>query len=110
MDDYHVLADSVAADIAAGRLRPGDRLPTQRRYARDRGVAVSTASRVYGELVRRGLAVGEVGRGTFVRAGRGEIARVAADPVLDRIDLEMNFPGPARTKAKARTGLETMKA
>jgi DNA-binding GntR family transcriptional regulator len=46
VDDFRVLADVVAADISAGRLRPGERLPTQRRYARDRGVAVSTASRV----------------------------------------------------------------
>src|SRR4051812_13124622 len=92
MDDFRALADALAADIAAGRLRPGDRLPTQRRFARDRGVAVSTASRVYGELVRRGLAVGEVGRGTYVRAGRGEPAVMRLEPVTDRVDLEMNFP------------------
>lgn len=90
VDDFRALADAVAADIAAGRLRPGDRLPTQRRFARDRGVAVSTASRVYAELVRRGLAVGEVGRGTFVRAGRD--APAPLEPVFDRVDLELNFP------------------
>ncbi len=91
-EDFRALADGLAADIAAGRLRPGERLPTQRRFARDRGVAVSTASRVYGELVRRGLAVGEVGRGTFVRTGRGEAAPVAVEPAVDRTDLESNFP------------------
>ncbi|MGH3460567.1 MAG: GntR family transcriptional regulator, partial [Kribbellaceae bacterium] len=68
MEDYRLIADRLAADVAAGRLRPGDRLPPQRRFARENGIASSTASRVYGELVRRGLAVGEVGRGTFVRA------------------------------------------
>jgi DNA-binding transcriptional MocR family regulator len=92
MDDFRRLADALAADITAGRLRPGARLPTQRRFARDRGVAVSTASRVYGELVRRGLAVGEVGRGTFVRAGRGEAAPVPSEPVTSGVDLELNFP------------------
>jgi DNA-binding transcriptional MocR family regulator len=92
MDDFRALADAVAADVAAGRLRSGDRLPTQRRFARDHGVAVSTASRVYGELVRRGLAVGEVGRGTFVRAGRGDPAPIPGEPAGDRVDLEMNFP------------------
>jgi DNA-binding transcriptional MocR family regulator len=108
VDDYRALADALAADIDAGRLRPGDRLPTQRRFARDRGLAVSTASRVYGELVRRGLAVGEVGRGTFVRAGRGEPEPVSFEPVLDRIDLEMNFPllpGQAELQAGALAGL-----
>ncbi|WP_218577245.1 GntR family transcriptional regulator [Phytohabitans rumicis] len=67
-EDYRLIADALADDVTAGRLRPGDRLPPQREFARARGIASSTAARVYGELVRRGLAVGEVGRGTFVRA------------------------------------------
>jgi DNA-binding transcriptional MocR family regulator len=92
VDDFRDLADVLAADIRTGRLRPGDRLPTQRRFARDRGVAVSTASRVYRELVRRGLAVGEVGRGTFVRAGRPDPGPALAEPATARVDLELNFP------------------
>lgn len=77
MDDYRAIADDLAAAITAGRLRPGDRLPPLRRFARDRQIASSTAARVYGELSRRGLTVGEVGRGTFVRS-----AAPAADPAL----------------------------
>ncbi|WP_232668668.1 aminotransferase-like domain-containing protein [Pseudonocardia sp. TRM90224] len=92
MDDFRLIADDLAAEIAAGRLRPGDRLPTQRRFARDRGIAVSTASRVYGELVRRGLAAGEVGRGTFVRSGRPGADPALAEPQAARVDLELNFP------------------
>jgi DNA-binding transcriptional MocR family regulator len=89
--DYAKLADALAADIAAGRLNPGDRLPTQRAFAYERGIAVSTASRVYGELLRRGLVVGEVGRGTFV-AGRRETVPAMPEPNDGRIDLEFNFP------------------
>ncbi|AOS63315.1 aminotransferase-like domain-containing protein [Actinoalloteichus hymeniacidonis] len=92
MDDYRALADALAADIAAGRLRPGDRLPPQRRFARAHRVAASTASRVYGELIRRGLAVGEVGRGTFVRTGTLRAETTLAEPASGRIDLEFNFP------------------
>ncbi|MFG3634418.1 PLP-dependent aminotransferase family protein [Streptomyces huasconensis] len=66
--DFREVADEVAREIEAGRLRGGERLPTQRAFARRRGIAGSTAIRVYGELARRGLVVGEVGRGTFVRA------------------------------------------
>lgn len=77
MDDYRAIADDLAAAITAGRLRPGDRLPPLRRFARDRRIASSTAARVYGELSRRGLTVGEVGRGTFVRS-----AAPAAEPAL----------------------------
>ncbi|MDN5859408.1 MAG: PLP-dependent aminotransferase family protein [Pseudonocardia sp.] len=108
MDDFRALADGVAADIAAGRMPPGHRLPTQRRYARDRGIAVSTASRVYGELARRGLVVGEVGRGTFVRAGDSDVRRGAAEPGRTRVDMELNFPvlpGQAALLARSLDGL-----
>uniref|UniRef100_UPI001C5F33E0 aminotransferase-like domain-containing protein n=1 Tax=Pseudonocardia nigra TaxID=1921578 RepID=UPI001C5F33E0 len=109
MDDFRAIADRVAADIAAGRLRPGERLPTQRRFARDRGVAVSTASRVYGELGRRGLVTGEVGRGTFVRAAPPDPGPALAEPGrAAAVNLELNFPmlnGQAELLAPALTGL-----
>ncbi|GAA0895346.1 PLP-dependent aminotransferase family protein [Pseudonocardia zijingensis] len=108
VDDYRALADAVAADIAVGRLRAGDRLPTQRRFARDRGIAVSTASRTYAELARRGLVAGEVGRGTFVRAASPPPSPVLAEPRPGVVDLEMNFPildGQAELLAVALAGL-----
>ncbi|MDL4812914.1 aminotransferase-like domain-containing protein [Actinomadura opuntiae] len=92
MDDYRRVADAVAADIAAGRLRPGDRLPPQRAFARRRGIAASTAARVYRELGRRGLVVGEVGRGTFVLAADRRPAPALAEPADARVDLELNYP------------------
>lgn len=92
VDDYRVIADELAADIAAGRLRPGERLPTQRRFARTRGVANSTAARVYRELTRRNLVVGEVGRGTFVRAGQPATEPALAEPLGAPVDLDLNFP------------------
>ncbi|MBG6089387.1 PLP-dependent aminotransferase family protein [Actinomadura viridis] len=92
MDDYRRLADGVAADIAAGRLRPGDRLPPLRAFARRHGIAGSTAARVYGELNRRGLAVGEVGRGTFVRASAPAAGPALTEPAGAGVDLELNYP------------------
>ncbi|MFI0150030.1 PLP-dependent aminotransferase family protein [Streptomyces lydicus] len=92
MDDYRAIAEGVAADIAAGRLRPGDRLPPLRRFARDRRIASSTAARVYRELGRRGLTVGEVGRGTFVRAAAPTAEPALAEPGEAAVDLEINFP------------------
>ncbi|MCE7000479.1 PLP-dependent aminotransferase family protein [Saccharothrix sp. S26] len=91
MADYRLIADAIAADVAAGRLKPGDRLPPQRAFARRHGIAGSTAARVYGELVRRGIAVGEVGRGTFVRAARPPDESAPAEPGGARVDLELNF-------------------
>jgi DNA-binding transcriptional MocR family regulator len=86
MPHYRAVADAVAADITAGKMKPGMRLPPQRTFAYERGIAVSTASRVYTELIRRGLVIGEVGRGTFVRAPetlRASISGEAADASID---------------------------
>ncbi|WP_328830479.1 PLP-dependent aminotransferase family protein [Streptomyces sp. NBC_00252] len=95
MDDYRRIADRITADIASGRLRPGQQLPPQRVFARRRGIAGSTAGRVYAELVRRGLVVGEVGRGTFVRAAAsaGPYGRALVEPsTAAPVNLELNYP------------------
>jgi len=90
--DYLRLADAVATEIAGGTLRPGDRLPPQRSFAYERKIAVSTASRVYAELLRRGLVIGEVGRGTFVSGDTRRGAAAPGEPRGIRIDLEFNYP------------------
>ena len=82
--EYLKLADTVAVEIASGVLKPGDRLPPQRSFAYERKIAVSTASRVYAELLRRGLVVGEVGRGTFIS---GDARRGAAAPGEAKVAL-----------------------
>ncbi|MEV5938430.1 PLP-dependent aminotransferase family protein [Streptomyces sp. NPDC051994] len=91
--DYRGIADEVEAEIASGTLKPGERLPTQRAFARRRRIAVFTAIRVYGELGRRGLVVGEVGRGTFVRAAPPHPGSVLAeDSGRTPVNLELNYP------------------
>jgi DNA-binding transcriptional MocR family regulator len=92
VQDYLRLADQVAGDIAAGTLRPGDRLAPQRQFARQHAVATSTAARVYAELIRRDLAVGEVGRGTFVRAGRPPAPGDGGAAGAQLVNLAFNFP------------------
>src|SRR5438045_9799754 len=90
--EYVKLADAVAAEIASGALKPGDRLPPQRSFAYERKIAVSTASRVYTELLRRGLVVGEVGRGTFVSGETRRGIAMPAEPRAARIRLAGNYP------------------
>lgn len=91
---YKTLVDAFAADIRAGRLPAGARLPTHRRLASDEGIAVVTATRVYAELEAMGLVSREQGRGTFVRdlalpAGNG----IDQDTVAaDAINLNFNLP------------------
>ncbi|NJC66887.1 PLP-dependent aminotransferase family protein [Planosporangium flavigriseum] len=83
---YQALADAIAADIAHGRLGPGDRLPTHRALARTLGVTVGTVARGYAEAERRGLVGGEVGRGTFIRSGFG-VSPTAGDELVDLASL-----------------------
>ncbi|GGT11818.1 PLP-dependent aminotransferase family protein [Nonomuraea spiralis] len=108
MDDFRRIADRLTAEIAAGRLRPGDRLPPQRQFARRHGIAASTAARAYGELIRRGLAVGEVGRGTFVRAAAPPSEPALSEPARARVDLELNFSMPPEQPALLAASLGGM--
>jgi DNA-binding transcriptional MocR family regulator len=80
---YLALADAIEADIAAGRLRPDDRLPTHRELAKRLYVTVGTVTRAYAECIRRGLLSGEVGRGTFVRTEQAPFVPETGAGVLD---------------------------
>src|SRR5262245_14064576 len=107
--EYLKLADTIAAEIDDGSLGPGDRLPPQREFAYERKIAVSTASRVYAELLRRGLVVGEVGRGTFISGDARRGVAAPGEPRGIRIDLEFNYPMPPDQTAliaKSLNGLE----
>jgi DNA-binding transcriptional MocR family regulator len=91
---YLEIARSLEDDVRAGRLRPGDRLPTHRALAAALGVNVGTVSRAYAEAHRRGLLRGEVGRGSFVRAP-AELPLQSARPSgaePEPIDLSVNWP------------------
>jgi DNA-binding transcriptional MocR family regulator len=106
--EYLRLADSVAAEIANGGLKPGDRLPPQRSFAYERKIAVSTASRVYTELLRRGLVVGEVGRGTFISGEARRGIAASTEPRGARIDLEFNYPVLPTQAAMIAKSLESL--
>ena len=71
---YLAIADALARDVAAGRLRAGDRLPTHRALARQLGVNVMTITRAYGEAARQVL----VARGLWERL-EGRLVRPPSD-------------------------------
>lgn len=92
---YAAIADAIGDAIADGRLERGTRLPTHRSLAAALGVTVGTVTRAYSEAERRGLTVGEVGRGTFVRdaePGLGAWGATTGRP--DLIDLSLSVPVP----------------
>src|SRR6185436_19942749 len=66
---YAQLERSFRAAIAAGRLRPGDQLPTVRQLAVQLSVNANTVARVYADLERSGVLETRRGVGSFVRMG-----------------------------------------
>jgi DNA-binding transcriptional regulator YhcF (GntR family) len=78
------LAWRLRALIAAGRLSPGDRMPSVRALAGWAGVNVNTVRGVYARLESDGLIETRHGRGSFVArsvAGSAEVERIAAEAI-----------------------------
>src|SRR5262245_47971350 len=65
---YAQLERGLRAAIAAGRLHPGDQLPTVRQLAVDLKVNANTVARVYVELERAGVIETKRGVGSFITA------------------------------------------
>jgi GntR family transcriptional regulator len=63
---YVQLREQLARAIGAGRLAPGDQLPTMREVAVALRVDLNTVRRAYDELERLGVLTLERGRGSFV--------------------------------------------
>jgi len=109
---YKQLVDTFAADIRAGHLPPGTRLPTHRQLAAQEGLALVTATRVYTELETMGLVSGEAGRGTFVREtalprGMGIDQHATA---AGMVDLNFNYPSLPGQAELLRDGLRQLAA
>lgn len=63
---YVQVADAIEADIRAGRIPVGARLPGEQDLAAQYGIAKGTAARVAKELRDRGLAVTLANKGTYI--------------------------------------------
>jgi DNA-binding transcriptional MocR family regulator len=101
---YRQIAAHFRAEIAAGRLGAGDRLPAIRELARSLGVNRDTVGLAYEELARDGVVESTVGRGTFVRqTGVAEAPpfEPVLSPLVERLlDLEgarVRYAAPAGT-------------
>lgn len=106
---YIRLADMLSTAIQNGKLAPGAKLPTHRAFAEQAGVALATATSAYRVLERRGMIVGEAGRGTFVRdLGLPPTLGVQQAATDGLVDLIFNMPGDAGDADMLRTGLRQL--
>ncbi len=71
---YEQIRAQIVAHVAAGRLAPGDRLPTIRALAHDLGLAAGTVARAYRELEADGVVVTRRRVGTVVAGAAHAVA------------------------------------
>ncbi len=123
---FEQIRAQIALQVASGRLRPGDRLPTIRTLSGDLDVAANTVARAYRELIATGICVAAGRRGTFVAeeppvafdvAIRSEVLSEAAtafaqaareldvpiDEALEAIIEAMRAPSRVSTAVSARS-------
>ncbi|WP_347354391.1 GntR family transcriptional regulator [Intrasporangium sp.] len=95
---FEQVRDQITRLIAAGRLLPGDRLPTVRGLAAELGLAVNTVARSYKELEAVGL-VETGGRAGTVVATNERTAHVAAATLASRFAVAARSAGLADDEA-----------
>mgnify|MGYP001403073566 CR=1 FL=1 len=103
---YHAIADAIEQDILKGVLRTGIKMPTHRALATRLKVTVATVTRAYAEASSRGLLVGEVGRGTFVRGAAPPTQ--AGNSETNLVDFRLNQPPTAEVESILERELGTL--
>jgi DNA-binding GntR family transcriptional regulator len=99
---YMQVVRQLRAQIAAGDLRDGDRLPSQREMMARWHISMQTASKVIGAMKTEGLAVPSVGRDTVIAPGAA--ARIATAAQGTAYSPAGATPGPATTVTSAAAG------
>ena len=92
------IAASVEAGVRAGRLKPGDALPTVRGLAGSLGVSPTTVAGAYRILRERGLLLTAGRRGTRIAPAppvQASIASAAPEVPEGSVDLATGNPDPA---------------
>jgi DNA-binding transcriptional regulator YhcF (GntR family) len=81
---YQQIRAQIAAQVAAGELPPGARLPSVRALAEELGLATNTVARAYRELEHSGVVSTRGRNGTVVTGdGRDRAAKEAAATYAD---------------------------
>ena len=74
---YDQIYSQIKAQIIAGKLSPGEALPSIRALAKDLRISVITTKRAYEELERDGFLDNVPGKGCFVAPQNRELLREA---------------------------------
>ena len=72
---YGQIASQLKAQIIAGKLKPGEALPSIRALAKDLKISVITTKRAYDELEAAGFLCTVAGKGSFVAEKNLDLVR-----------------------------------
>ncbi|MBQ6900984.1 MAG: GntR family transcriptional regulator [Firmicutes bacterium] len=86
MPIYVQIMNRVREAVAAGELKPGDRVAPVREMAQDFEVNPNTMQRALNELEREGLLVSERTAGRFVTEDKELISRLRSEMAVDTVD------------------------
>lgn len=125
---YLQIVAQLESAVSTGLLRPGERLPPQRKLADHLAVDLTTVTRAFGEARERGLIDAVIGRGSFISARQeqegppldlsmtippapkglrlGELMQRGIAEILARSDADqlMNYHGGAGSLAERAAG------
>ena len=87
---YEYLYKCIRSDILAGRIRPGEKLPSKRSFARNLGVSVVTVESAYAQLAAEGY--------IDSRPRSGYYAAHISQELLTPSGAGLREPGPAPTR------------
>ena len=79
----HAIRALIAERISAGDWAPGDRLPTERAFSAEYGIARNTVRALLHELERGGVIVRHIGKGTYVADKCDGAKEIAAAGISD---------------------------
>ena len=83
---YTTIVERIGAMLRTGELRPGDRLPPERRLAGDLGVSRANVRQAFQALAERGITESRQGDGTYVAATLG--MPFPSDVIVDAISRQ----------------------
>lgn len=101
---WRSIAETLTEEIALGRYRPGDRLPTEARLSERFGVNRHTVRRAIARMTEQGLTYPQRGTGVFVKM------QPADYPLGRRVRFHQNVSGSGRTPSRRVLNLETRSA
>jgi DNA-binding GntR family transcriptional regulator len=112
---YAQLVRLLQEQIASGKLRPGDRLPSESQLCGHHGVSRMTVRRAINILVEQGLVITKQGQGTFIKPMQfwaatfslGQLQNLLSDERVIRIEILEASINLARGRVTHKMGIET---